>query len=239
MNLNEISFFTNYDMDSIASPVDWKTLEDLLIKTKYNKFETDFLINGFKNGFPLGYEGPRNRKDTADNIPFSPGIGNKFELWRKIMKEVELGRYLGPWKEDDIPFEHFMQSPIGLVLKNENKTRLIFHLSYKFKNGNESINYWIPKEKCSVKYKDIDHAVGNCLKYIKRMRKSVHNSTFTMECLFFRKTDLQSTFRLLGMRRCDWKLLILKARHPGNGKMMFFADKCMPFGSSISCSHFQ
>ena len=31
----------------------------------------------------------------------------------------------------------------------------------------------------------------------------------------------------------------MQATNPENGKTMFFCDKCLPFGSSISCSHFQ
>ena len=61
------------------------------------------------------------------------------------MKEVELGRFAGPY--DEPPFEHFVQSPIGLVPKDKGlKTRLIFHLSYP-KDG-ESVNSGIPKEFC-------------------------------------------------------------------------------------------
>ena len=66
--------------------------------------------------------------------------------------------FAGPFKvppyEDD-----FIQSPIGSVPKSGRKTRLIFHLSYKSKNGNESVNFWTPEEDCSVKYNDLDEAV--------------------------------------------------------------------------------
>ena len=31
----------------------------------------------------------------------------------------------------------------------------------------------------------------------------------------------------------------MKARSPLDGKWYFFIDKCLPFGSSISCAHFQ
>ena len=37
-----------------------------------------------------------------------------------------------------------VQSPVGLVPKSGGKTRLIFHFSYHFKNGNQSVNYWTP-----------------------------------------------------------------------------------------------
>ena len=41
------------------------------------------------------------------------------------------------------------------------------------------------------------------------------------------------------MRVEDFKFLILKAEHPVTGVTYYFVDKCLPFGSSISCSHFQ
>ena len=31
----------------------------------------------------------------------------------------------------------------------------------------------------------------------------------------------------------------MKARHPITKKLWYFIDKCLPFGSSISCAHFQ
>ena len=33
--------------------------------------------------------------------------------------------------------------------------------------------------------------------------------------------------------------LVMKTKHPLTGKMLYFIDKCLPFGSSISCAHFQ
>ena len=82
------------------------------------------------------------------------------DMWQKIMKEVKLGHYAGPYQE--IPYQFYVQSPAGLVPKAGNKTRLIFHLSFDFEDF-KSVNYYIPKELCSVKYRDLDHAVHNCL----------------------------------------------------------------------------
>ena len=64
------------------------------------------------------------------------GVGNETEMWNKIMKDVSAKRVAGPF--DKIPFTNFIQSPIGLVPKAGNKTRLIFHLSFNFedKDGN-------------------------------------------------------------------------------------------------------
>ena len=53
------------------------------------------------------------------------------------------------------------------------------------------------------------------------------------------KSDMKSVFRNLGIKRKQWKYLVMKARSPIDGKVYYFVDKCLPFGASISCAHFQ
>ena len=119
------------------------------------------------------------------------------ELWNKMMKEVELGRFAGPYEVP--PFESFVQSPIGLVPKDKGlKTRLIFHLSYP-RNG-DSVNSGIPKEKCSVKYPDFDEAVRLCF------REGTNCS--------IGKSDMSSAFGHVPMAKDQWWLLVMKAYHP-------------------------
>ena len=138
----------------------------MLKEASYDPAEIQFLSEGFRQGFDIGYQGPEIRQSKSRNLPFQPGIGNPIEMWNKIMKEVKLKRVAGPFNE--IPFDNFIQSPIGLVPKANNKTRLIFHLSYNFKDepnpdGN-SVNACTPRELCSVKYNDLDTAIRQCLK---------------------------------------------------------------------------
>ena len=136
---------------------------ELLIRSGFNVDKRNYLIDGFTNGFDIGYRGPIERQDTARNIPIVNGVGSETEMWNKLLKEVKLGRHAGPFSK--IPFKYFIQSPIGLVLKAENQTRLIFHLSFDF--GEEivakSFNFHTPDEICSVKYKDLDYAVKTIL----------------------------------------------------------------------------
>ena len=53
------------------------------------------------------------------------------------------------------------------------------------------------------------------------------------------KLDFRSVFRVLGMKVSCFKLLVMKAQSPIDGKMYYFVNKCLPFGALISCSHFQ
>ena len=208
------------NFNDIVTPINCERLEQLLKDVEYNENESSFLCDGFKHGFDIGYAGPWDCRDTSENIPLR--VGNPTILWNKIMEEVEKKRFSGPFPE--ILFkETYIQSPIGLVPKagNSGKTRLIFHLSYKFKNGNESVNYWTPEELCSVKYNDLDEAVRQCIRLMKLMG---------VNTLYYSKSDLQSAFRILGIK---------PSQHPISGKTFYFMDNCLPFGASISCSHFQ
>ena len=225
---NELEEESNFDLSNIYTPVNVKLLEQLLTLSKFDNKESKFLVNGFKHGFSLDYEGPMDRNDVSENIPLRD-IGTHSDLWSKVMKEVKAKRFAGPY-EGTPPLKHFVQSPIGLVPKAGNQTRLIFHLSYKFKNGNDSINSYIPREKCSVKYHDVDHAVNNCL----RLLKANPDAT-----LWFAVADLKSAFRMVPLAPHWWGLLVMKARHPKSGKWFYFIDKCLPFGAAISCAIFQ
>ena len=111
------------DLSNIHTPVKAEKLREMLMESKYDTRLTEYLVSGFSEGFDLGYEGPQQVKKVAPNLKFT--IGNKTILWNKIMKEVKEKRYAGPFSE--IPFEFYIQSPIGLVPKDGGKkTRLIF-----------------------------------------------------------------------------------------------------------------
>ena len=197
-------------------------LEKLLIESDYCPEKTQFLVNGFKNGFPIGYVGNPDVKLTSPNLKFR-GVGNKTILWNKVMKEVKLKRYAGPFTE--IPLTNYIQSPIGLVLKDGNKdTRLIFHLSYP-KGKTLSVNSNTDKSKCKVQYPGFDKAIQLCIKAGVGCKMA--------------KSDMTSAFRNLGIRIIDFKYLVMMAESPIDGKIYYFVDKCLPFGASISCAHFQ
>ena len=215
-------YYENFDLSTVVTPVETVALNRLLTETKYDKGKIKFLIDGFKNGFPIGYNGDPNVKLRSPNLKFR-GVGNKTVLWNKVMKEVKLERYAGPFRE--IPFEHFIQSPIGLVPKDGNKgTRLIFHLSYP-RGRKLSVNENTDRSLCKVNYPEFDKAIQLCIKA-------------GIGCKMA-KSDMTSAFRNLGIRVVDYKYLVMMAESPIDGKIYFFVDKCLPFGASISCAHFQ
>ena len=171
------------------------------------------------------------------------------------MKEVKLKRVAGPNLK--IPFHNYIQSPIGLVPKSgEQQTRLIFHLLFMFKKEElDSVNAHAPKVKCSVTYRDLDYAVRTFLKLMKSVEeedsidaswselskrwKRKFNNHKNIKIIYSGKSDLKSTFRILCLSPDCWMWLVMKARDPQTGTWCFFVDKCLPFGSSMSCALFQ
>ena len=87
------------------------------------------------------------------------------------------------------------------------------------------MNSNMPREKYSVKYSDLDKAIRLCL--------AAGKGYFTA------KSDMKSAFRNLPIRPCDHKWLVMKVHNPRDSKFYYFVDKCLLFGASISCSHFQ
>ena len=146
-----------YNYEDIVTPVNVDILQELLEEVQFDLGKRSKLIDGFKYGFEIGCRGNLECRNVSCNIPFT--VGNKTDMWNKIMKEVDLNRYARPYEESEIPFTHFVQLPIGLVPKSGGKTRLIFHLSYNFSNEDQSINANTPKDLCSVRYKELDFAI--------------------------------------------------------------------------------
>ena len=174
----------------------------LLEESLYDPQKIEHLVVGFTHGFDMGYRGPTARQDTADNIPIR--VGSTTDMWNKIMKEVQLGRYAGPFK--NIPYKNYVQSPIGLVPKANNKTRLIFHLSYDFPEF-KSVNFYMLDEICMVQYKDLNHAIQTCL----HMRLLWPGSQGSSQGVCFAKTDIICAFRILPSSPGQCYLFILKA----------------------------
>ena len=182
----------------------------------------NYLIHGFTHGFSLGFEGDLKCSQNAPNLKLC--VGSLAEIWTKVMKEVKDKRFARPYKSP--PFDKYIQWPIGLVPKdNGTKTRLIFHLSYPRNSKNLSVNANIPKDKCTVKYKDFDAAVKCCIQE-------------GIGCNIS-KSDMSMAFRNVPLDRDFWKYLVLKAQHRITLKWYYFVEKCLPFGASISCKLFQ
>ena len=223
-----VSFHTNFDLETIFTPVDPMKLEHLLRLTNYPTEERLYLVDGFTIGFDFHYKSPHNRQDRSENLPFRK-VGSRLDLWEKVMKEVKEKRFAGSYEA--IPYANYIQSPMGLVPKPNNETRLIFHLSYDFKHF-KSFNHYIPDELCTVKYRDLDYTIRTCLKWC-------HKDDEGNEVVYLGKGDVWSAFTVLPGKPSGWKWTVLKAIHPITGRTYFLVDKNLPLGAGISCAIFQ
>ena len=229
--------YSYMDVTTVNTPVNIPMLNRLLHESEYDRDETRFLIQGFAEGFDIGYCGNKNRQNTSANLPLT--VGNKEILWNKIMKEVKEKRVAGPF--NTIPFSNYIQSPIGLVPKTGNQTRLIFHLSYNFSGTETSVNANTPAEWCTVQYHDLDYAVDSALRVLEQTwgRYEPGSTQGYQGRLFFGASDLRSAYRMLPLAPESWPLVIMKAVNPVTNMTQYLVEKHLPFGGSISCSHFQ
>ena len=92
----------------------------------------------------------------------------------------------------------------------------------------------MPREWCTVHYNDIDSAVKQILLMSEQAFIDFGDCTIVLG-----KTDLSNAFRVLPLSVQSYCWVILKAEDPRDSKFKFFIDKCLPFGASISCSHYQ
>ena len=186
--MEEPLYFENLNITDVVTPVNAKALHSLLLESAYDEAKSNYLVNGFAQGFTIGYEGPKtNIQRYAPNLKLR--IGNKVTLWNKVMKEVKLKRYASPF--DTVPYENFIQSPIGLVPKGGPESgdcRLIFHLSYP-KDG-LSVNSATPKHLCSVSYPDFGDAIQLCARAGKSCKIA--------------RSDMSAAFRQLGIMPEHW-----------------------------------
>ena len=188
----------------------------MLKQGQYNQQSTQFLVDGLTNGFSIQYQGDKTVQRKAPNLKLR--VGNQVQLWNKVMKEVKLLRYAGPY--ETVPFEYYIQSPIGLVPKSNGDKRLIFHLSYP-KDGTTSVNVNTPQELCTVKYTDFSEAIVQCME----------ECQIGSGLCYTGKSDATSTFRTLGLNHESWAWLIMKAKSPIDNKIYYFVINACLLGA--------
>lgn len=170
------------------------------------------MLHGLEHGFKLKYSGPR----LPNDIPSQSITGEKVEIARaKIEKEIGLGRIAGPFQSP--PFPTFRVSPIAVIPKKaSSEFRLIHNLSFP---ENESVNDYIDKDFCSVKYASIDDAI--------EMIYNLGKNALLSKC------DIKSAFRLLRLAPSEFDLMGFKFQD------QYYFDRCLPMGASISSALFE
>ena len=54
---NSVLWYENYDIKSVITPVNVKVYKELLRQADYDESKTDYLVNGFTNGFDIQFKG--------------------------------------------------------------------------------------------------------------------------------------------------------------------------------------
>ena len=153
-----------------------------------NRSFVDYLINGFCDGFDIGYSGPitqgvdKNLKSARDNVQL---------VTSAVEKEVSRGHTLGPFNTPPFSVSHI--SPLGAVPKKDGSKRLILDLSSP---SGSSINDGISHDEFSVKYSHFDDAIN--------MIREIGGTPYMA------KIDIKHAFRLCPVRPSDFPLLCFK-----------------------------
>ena len=186
---------------SITTPVDVDLLHTLLEPHPSVTFVAQ-VVSGLKHGFRIGYKGPRFPVQ-APNL--SSAFLHPVAVDQALKKEIQAGRIAGPF--DAPPFTDLRCSGLGLVPKDGDSWRLIFHLSAP---AGASVNDYISPDEFSLQYHTIDDAIS----ILVRLGPNA----------LMAKADIKNAFRLCPVHPCDWPLLGMRWRQ------QFFVDKCLPFG---------
>ena len=64
---HEVMWNVNHDMDNIVTPVDAEVFDELLRDAEYEDDKCNFVIQEFKEGFGLNYEGDWQVKRMSKN----------------------------------------------------------------------------------------------------------------------------------------------------------------------------
>ena len=191
----------------VVSPINVLVLCKYLTSHPDRNF-VNFLLDGFTNGFSVGYQGPLTAGQCRNLLS---ARSNPAAVTRAISKEVERGHTAGPF--DIMPFPLLHCSPLGAVPKKDGTYRIILDLSSP---RGSAINEGISPETYSVRYSSFDDAVNMVL------------SVGAGGSCYMAKLDIQHAFRLCPVHPSDWPLL----GYQWLGK--YFVDVRLPFGSRSS-----
>ena len=209
-----------FDLSEYApiTPINVTALQ-VMLEEYPDKCKAKFLVDGFKNGFKIGFTGKHesfccgNLKSADEKLP---------KLRELILKEIKLGRIKGPFLKEPLP--NTRVSPLGMVPKKGEDGSFtgwqkITHLSYPRKGEFGSIKGGIDPADTKVKYQLFDEAVKLCVQLGTEG--------------YLAKSDLKSAFRQLPIHSTDLHLLGFRL------DSLWFLDVCMPFGLAIACKVYE
>ena len=195
---------------NLPTPINHHKLERWL--QDYDSVEQSYLINGFKNGFDIGFQ------QSVSNISVpnhNSAISHPDIVKDYITSELNANRIEGPHR--NIPFPTFQVSPLGVVpKKTPGEFRIIHDLSVP---ESLSINEGIPKKAAHVQYASIEDAV--------RLVKASGVGSFMA------KTDIKKAYRIIPIKPQQYHLFCFEWNNS------YYFDKCLQMGCSSSSQIFE
>ena len=76
----EILYYENFDLVNLITPINAEAFQQLLTESKYDEEKTKFVIDGFKNGFDLGYRAKYNAKVKITSPNLKIRVGDEINL---------------------------------------------------------------------------------------------------------------------------------------------------------------
>ena len=159
--------------------------------------ELDRVVSGFRDGFELGYEGPRSTKWGTSEVPDEPELVTRIR--DHLKKEIAAGRLIGPLPNIVPVYIKFVRvSPVRLIPKKSmgqiiaNKYRLIHNLSHG-KISKSSVNDWINNENFELVYIRTDEVA-----------RAVRDTGWGAKMF---KSDMSDAFRIAPIAPSDIPLL--------------------------------
>ena len=67
------------DLTNVVTPVNADALGFLLQESEYDEVKTQFLVDGFRNGFSIQYNGPKTVRHFSPNLKIR--VGDNIDLW--------------------------------------------------------------------------------------------------------------------------------------------------------------
>ena len=190
----------------LQSPVNAQLLEELL----QNYYDKEYLAEGFRYTFLLGFKGPQSSLTSKNSelLKANP------EAVEKNIEETSLCRFAGPFNEP--PFSNFKVTPLALREKKESsKYRLLHNLSFQY--DHRSVNLNMSQSACRVSYSLLEDA----LVYLRNN-----------PCCYLAKSDLADAFRQIPLHPTQYKLT-------GFFYKGYYYARCLPVVCSSACNIFE
>ena len=168
----------------------------------------DYILDGFTNGFDIGFQGSFNDPNTRPRNLRSAALYEE-QVDLAVHREISRGHTSGPFSSQ--PFQRTHCSPIGAAPKLDGSVRLILDLSSP---RGSAVNEGISQEEFRCTYSKFDDAVQLV--------------TYLGVGAYLAKLDIKHAFRLCPVRPDQRPLLCYRWRG------LFYVDTRLPFGGRSS-----